>query len=52
MTHLDVGHKRGSYFIFTLTYLTGVMFDSSMQLARWPIGQVYAALGVRYIVLH
>ena len=52
MIHLDVGHKWGSYFIFTLTFPTGVMFDSSMQLARWPIGQVYLALGVGYISLH
>ena len=42
----DVGHKWGSYFIFTHTFLTGVMFDSCMPLVRCQIGQVYPALGV------
>ena len=45
MIHLDVGHKRGSYFNFTLAFLTSLMFDSSMLLVRQLIGQVYLALG-------
>ena len=44
--HLDVGHKWGSYSNFTLAFPTSVMFDSSMPLVRWLIGQVYLALGV------
>ena len=52
MIHLDVGHKWGSYSNFTLAFPTSVMFDSSMPLVRWPIGQVYPALGVAYIGSH
>ena len=50
MTHLGVGHKQWSYFILTLTFLAGIMFDSSMPLGRQLMGDVYMALGMGYIV--